>query len=142
MRFRHILLIVLTLAVAACNRAPQNKDAIKQAVVEHLSKGSGLDMSLMDIEVGPVSYDDKQAKATVTFRPKSSPEQAMSMNYTLEAKGNKWVVTKKEGSGGAAAHGEGQAVPPAGGAIPQSDQPLPPGHPPVSGDQKKAESSK
>ena len=149
MRFHHILLIALSLLVAGCNRAPQNKDSIKQAVVEHLSKGSGLDMNLMDIDVGTVTYNENQAKATVTFRPKSSPEQAMTMNYTLEAKGNKWVVLKKEGSGGTAAHGEGQAMPPAGGAMmppqgaaPQGGQALPPGHPPVSGDQQKAEPKK
>lgn len=144
MRFRHILLIALTLLVTACNRAPQNKDAIKQAVVEHLNKGSGLDMALMDIEVGSVSYTGNQAKATVTFRPKSSPEQAMSMNYTLEAKGNKWIVLKKEGGAGAAAHGEGQTMPPPGGAMPapQGAQPLPPGHPPVPSDKKKAETPK
>ena len=146
-RFRHILLIALTLLVTACNKAPQNKDAIKQAVVEHLNKGSGLDMSLMDVEVGSVTYNDNQAKATVTFRPKSSPDQAMSMSYTLEAKGNKWSVVKKEGGGGAPAHGEGQAMPPAGGMAPSMPPPgggqaLPPGHPPVPDGQKKAESPK
>ena len=145
MRFRYILLIALALLVTACNKAPQNKDAIKQAVVEHLNKGSGLDMSLMDIDVGAVTYNDNQAKATVTFRPKSSPEQTMSMQYTLEAKGNKWSVVKKEGGGGAPAHGEGQAMPPAGAAAPApapGAQALPPGHPPVPEGQKKAESPK
>jgi hypothetical protein len=142
-RIRHILLITLAFLIAACNKAPQNNDAIKQAVVEHLGKGSGLDMSRMDVTVDAVSYSENQAKATVSFRPKSAPEQGMSMLYTLESKGNKWVVLKKEGSG--AGHSQGMGAPDAaapGGAAAPEGQALPPGHPAVPEQPKKAESQK
>ena len=131
---RHILAMAFVFLLAACtSKPPQNKEAIKQAVLEHLQKGANLDPSSMDIEVATVSFGDKQAKATVMFRPKSNPEQGMSINYTLDAQGKKWVVAKKEGSGGAGGganpHGGGMA--PQGGATAPGEA-LPPGHPPVS----------
>ena len=131
MRKLHILAIGFVLFVTACNRAPQNKDAVKQAVIEHLGKGSGLDPNAMTIEVTSVDFKDKEAAATVTFRPKSNPEQAMSMSYSLEAKGNKWVVVKKAGPGGAD-NPHGGPVSPLGEA--PGGAAMPPGHPPVKPD--------
>ncbi len=124
MTFKHPILLAGVLLLAACGGPPQNKDAIKQAVVEHLQQGSGLDMKLMDMEVVALTFSGKEAHATVSFRPKSQPEQGMEMNYTLEAKGNKWAVVKKTGSGGVP-HGQ----------PPQQGSPLnlPPGHPPMGG---------
>lgn len=110
--------------LSACNKAPQTKEAVKQGVVEHLGKGAGLDLASMEVEVTAVTFAANQAKATVNFRPKSSPEQGMQMNYTLETKGNKWVVLKKTGSN-ASPHGDATVAP-----APAGDMPL--GHPPVS----------
>jgi hypothetical protein len=120
------------LILTGCAQAPQNKDAVRQGVVDHLTKGSsGLDLASMDVEVTAVTFHDKQANATVTFRPKAAPGQGMTMNYTLESEGKKWVVKKKAGAGG---H-EGAAESPHGeGAAPSGD--LPPGHPPVPGTAK------
>jgi hypothetical protein len=118
-----LILLVLFGILAACNKAPQTKEAVKQGVVEHLGKGAGLDLNSMDVEVTSVSFAENQAKATVNFRPKSSPDQGMQMNYTLEAKGNKWVVLKKAGNS-ASPHGDATVAPaPSNG--------MPPGHPPV-----------
>jgi hypothetical protein len=112
--------------VACAKHAPQDRDAVKQAIIEHLGKGSGLDLSLMDIEVSNVAFQGNEAKATVMFRPKSAPDQGMQMNYTLESQADKWVVSKKAGAN--AGHGAG--------AMPSAPAPdsgaLPPGHPPVS----------
>lgn len=110
------------LFAAACNRAPQTKEAVRQAVVEHVSKNAGLNVNSMDIEVTAVSFQGKQASATVWFRPKGSPDAGMQMNYTLEANGSKWVVQKKAGGGPPPGH-----PPTAGGA-----EGLPEGHPPVN----------
>lgn len=116
----------LLLVVAACNRsATQSNDAVRAGIVEHLNKGSGLDLSLMDLQISSVSFDGSTAKAAVTFRPKSAPDQGMQMNYTLESKDGKWVVVGKTGSGAAAGHGSGM------GAPAPSAEPLPQGHPPV-----------
>ena len=122
MRFRRLILLASVFLLGACNRAPQTKDAIKGAIVEHLqAKGTGLDMNSMNMEVVALTFGDNQAHATVSFRPKSQPDQGMEMTYTLEAKGNKWNVVGKAGSGGVP-HGQ----PPEG--APTS---LPPGHPPM-----------
>ncbi|MEO8128728.1 MAG: hypothetical protein ABJF23_25350 [Bryobacteraceae bacterium] len=125
MKIGRILILAAFGVICACNKAPQTKDAVKQGVVEHLGKGAGLDLAAMDVEVTAVSFADNQAKATVSFRPKSNPDQGMTMNYTLEPKGNKWVVLKKAGNS-SSPHGDATVAPPA----PAGD--LPPGHPPVS----------
>jgi hypothetical protein len=71
----------MALLLIGCVRAPQNKDAVRQGVIEHLTKSSsGLDLGSMDVDVTAVTFHDKQANATVTFRPKATPEQGMTMN--------------------------------------------------------------
>ncbi len=112
--------------LCACNKDPKTKEAVKQGVIEHLGKGAGLDLSAMDVEVTAVSFAGEQAKATVNFRPKSTPDQGMQMNYTLESKGNKWIVMKKAGNS-SSPHGDATLAPAPG--APAGD--LPPGHPPV-----------
>lgn len=111
--------MTLSLLLAGCNRAAHSKEAVKRGIVEHLAKGSGLDLSLMDMEVTSVSFTGDQARATVWFKPKSDPTMGMQMNYNLQAKGSQWVVSGKPD--GAVTHGAG--------AAPES--PLPPGHPAV-----------
>jgi hypothetical protein len=114
-----LLAVLAITALTACSRAPQNKEAVRQAVIEHVSKNAGLDMSQMDVDVTAVSFKDKDANATVSFRPKGSGDPGMRMNYTLQAKGNRWEVVKRTDS---STNPHGTAAPP--GA-------LPPGHPPV-----------
>jgi hypothetical protein len=126
-KFSRPILFALLAILSACNKAPQTKEAVRQGVVEHLGKGSGLDLNLMDVDVVSVSFTGDQAKATVSFRPKSSPDQGMQMNYTLESKGNKWIVQKKAGGGAAGPHGDAVVAPP---VAPSGN--LPPGHPPVN----------
>jgi hypothetical protein len=126
-KFSRLILLALLALLCACNKAPQTKDAVKQAIIDHLGKGSGLDITLMDVDVVSVSFTGDQAKAMVSFRPKSSPDQGMQMNYTLESKGNKWIVQKKAGGGAGGPHGDAVVTPP---VTPSGD--LPPGHPPVN----------
>ena len=117
---------------------------MRDGVMEHLSKNTGLDLKSMDVQVGNVTFQGNQATASVSFKPKSSPDAGMSMNYTLERQGPKWIVQQK--AGGAAGHAggmgmpEGAAPPNPGAHAPGSTPPataageaLPPGHPPVAG---------
>ena len=94
----------------------QNEAAVRQGVIEYLSARSDLNFSQMQVDVTSVSFRKDEADATVSFRPKGGGAAAgMQLRYTLERKGNRWVVKGK----GAGAHGQG--------AAPASQ--LPPGHP-------------
>ena len=122
-RIPALLQFTLALLLLGCNRAPQNNEAVRQGLMEHLNKGSGLDMNQIDVNLTDVQFEGAEARATVSFRPKSSPEQGMTMKYLLERKGDKWVVKRRADSAG---HGLG------GGSGAAGTEPLPPGHPPLS----------
>jgi hypothetical protein len=117
-----LILLLFSFVITACNRAPESKEAVREGIIDHLGKNTGLDLKAMDIDVTNVSFQGSRATATVGFRPKNSPDAGMSMNYTLERQGKKWIVQKTAGSG----HGTAaDPAPPPSGA-------LPPGHPPVA----------
>lgn len=118
---RGSLILALLVACVACNRVNQSPDSVRQGIVEHLGKGSGLDLSLMDMQITNLKFEGEKAHAIVSFKPKSAPQQGMQMNYDLEWKNGKWNVVGKSGMGGASAHGSGTG----------SEGGLPPGHPPV-----------
>lgn len=115
--------------MAGCgNRAAQNEAAVRQGVIDYLAQRSDLNLSTMQVDVTSVSFRQNEADATVSFRPKGSGGAAsgMSMRYTLERKGSKWVVKGRGRSGMA-----GQAPHGAGGMPQQEDSKLPPGHPQI-----------
>ena len=123
--------LIFTLLLAACARKNiENKDAIRQAVVEYLSARqaqTGLDMSTMDVNVLAMTFERDTARATVEFRVKNS-EAGMQLNYTLDRKGDKWVVQARQDTG----QGHGVVQPPGGtGDAPTGTGQLPPGHPSV-----------
>lgn len=124
---RGSLILVMLLASVACNRVNQSHDSVRQGIVEHLGKGSGLDLSLMDVNVTNVKFEGEKAHAAVSFKPKSAPDQGMQMNYDLEWKNAKWVVVGKAGMSGGGGHGNGAEAPSSG----SESGALPPGHPPV-----------
>jgi hypothetical protein len=119
------------LLVAGCNRAPENKEAIRRGVMEHLKKGAALDLNAVDVEVKDVKYQGNEATAQVGFKPKNAPDAGMTMNYTLERRGSEWIV-KGRGAG----HGDKGMM---GGGMssggPKGE--MPPGHPPTGGDAAK-----
>ena len=135
--------IVSLLLVGCSGSGSQDKDAIRQGVIEHLTGKTGLDVGSMDVEVTSVTFDGDTADATVSFKPKGSdnPAALMQMQYKLERKGSHWVVTGKSGDAGSP-HGGGMGAPPAGGgqnphgAAPPSGE-MPSGHPPVTGEKPK-----
>ncbi len=127
------------LFVCGCSRNINNKDAVRQGVVDYLDQrkaSTGLDMSRMNVEVSDVKFQKDEATATVSFIPKDTKTGGMSMNYALERKGDKWVVKGRKESG-ANPHG-GQGMP--GGmpesmgapAMPGAGAEMPPGHPPTT----------
>ncbi|MEK7754401.1 MAG: hypothetical protein AAB654_20920 [Acidobacteriota bacterium] len=100
----------------------------------HLSTRAGLDLKSMQVDVSSVSFRQNEADAVVSFRPKGStePSAGMKMQYTLEKKGDRWVVKGKRESG-MSPHGAGApggAMPPGGAAMPPGGAAMPPDHPP------------
>jgi hypothetical protein len=127
------------LFAAACNRSNiDNKEAVRQGVVDYLAKRkqqTGLDMNLMNVEVSNVTFEKNEAKAMVSFKPKGSEGASggMTMGYTLERQGDKWIVKGRQESG-LNPHGGGAMGSPGGtpGAVEPGAQ-MPPNHPPVPG---------
>ena len=144
---RKYTIAAVAMLLAACSKDIQNSDAVKQGVVDYLQERksqTGLDMNLMQVDVLSVSFEKNEARATVMFRPKNGADAAgMKLAYTLQRKGDKWVVEPhNEGAnphGGAG--GGGGAMPPGHPSIGEgSPQPapaegMPPGHPPVGSKQ-------
>ena len=121
--------LIFTLLLSACARKNiENQDAIRQAVIEYLNSRqaqTGLDMSTMDVNVTAMAFERDTARATVEFRVKGG-DAGMQLNYTLDRKGDKWVVQARQDSG----QGHGVVQPPgeSGSAAPGQ---LPPGHPSI-----------
>jgi len=128
---KKLALAAAAVLIAACSRDIQNTAAVRQGVVDYLkarTAQTGLDMNLMQLDVTSISFQGgTQARATVAFRPKTVAESgaAMTMNYTLDRKGDKWVV---RGHGETGANPHGTPAPGPTGA-------LPPGHPPMGSKQ-------
>ena len=128
---RHLVFCgIAALILSSCTKDIQNKDAVRQGVVNHLQarKNLDLDLSSMQVEVTAVTFRENEADATVSFVPKGgSPAAGMSMKYTLVRNGAAWEVKQKA---------EATNNPHSGGAVaPPPVEPgattLPPGHPPM-----------
>ena len=123
---KRIVALVLTVVLAACSRGNiENKDAVRQAVIDYLQSRkaqTGLDVSTMDVTVTAMQFERDVARATVSFTIKNT-NQGMQKNYTLDRNGDKWVVRPETGG-----DGHGVVLPPEGAAPTGA---LPPGHPAV-----------
>ena len=118
-RFAFAAVAGITL-LSGCNRAVESQETVRQAVLDHLAKRAGLNVSSMQIDVVTVSFRQNEADATVSFRAKGSGGgPMMTMHYTLEKQGNRWVVKGRSNTGAA-------------GQMPGG---LPSGHPQVGGRQ-------
>jgi hypothetical protein len=108
--------------LAGCNKgAEQSPEAVRTAVLDYLAQRGTINLASMQVDVVSVSFREKEADATVSFRPKGADASGagMTMQYTLEKQGGRWVV--KGRPAGAGAHGG------------QAPQGMPDGHPPVAG---------
>lgn len=136
--FRLIPLCFAGLLAIGCTRTNvQSEAAVRQGVINYLNT-KYLSLSAMQVDVSSVTFRQNEADALVSFRPKGADAAAgaMQIRYTLERKGNAWVV--KGRGAGADAHGTmpptgmgqmppaGMQMPPAAGA-----SKLPEGHPPM-----------
>ena len=130
-RFSATLLAVLVMVTGAgCKRSIDNQEAVRQAVIDYLSKRSNLNVSAMNVDVTSVTFRSNEADAVVAITAKgAAPTQPMSMRYTLERQGGHWAVKGKVDAG-RSPHGAGAANPHAG-FEPAAGE-LPPGHPAVS----------
>lgn len=124
-------MILVLGAMTACKRgAGSQEEAIRQGVIDYLSKRSNLNMSGMNVVVTSVIFRQDEADAVVAITAKGGAAgQGMSMRYTLERHGEQWVVKNKAEAGGSP-HSAGGANP-HGGAAPEMGGALPPGHPSV-----------
>lgn len=94
----------VTDAPASPTAAPTNdREAIEQAIRQHLSANTSLNMAAMEMTLGPVSIHGSSAQAAAEFRLKSGGP-AMQMSYSLERHATGWVVTKGEPAGGQFVH--------------------------------------
>jgi hypothetical protein len=139
--------VALSVAIAflsGCKKDIENQDAVRQGVMNYLSKRA--DLLAMDVHITSVDFNKDEATATVRFQAKgnSAPGASLTMQYVLERKSDQWVVKGRAGSsaahgatppgemqqGGAGSMGAmpGTALPPAGGA---NGGALPPGHPAI-----------
>jgi hypothetical protein len=117
------------LLLAACARKNiDNQDAVRAAVMEYLTTRqaqTGLDLKTMDIEITEMRFQQDEAHATAVFKIKGT-DAGMSLPYTLDRKGDKWVVRPRQESDN-----------PHGNALPSGApvEALPPGHPGVGSKQ-------
>jgi hypothetical protein len=134
---RPLPLVLAAVVLAGCgsDRGIQNEAAVRQAVIDYLSKRTDLSLSAMEVNITSVSFRQNEADAMVAFRPKGAPASSgMAMRYTLERQGSRWVVKGRGHSQAGQSHGMGQPGQPAsGGAGTGGGKPLPPGHPPLGG---------
>jgi hypothetical protein len=156
LRFRKVWALVLCLAAVGCHKSDkQQSDAVRDGIRQYLSSLNTLNLSAMDMNVTNVKIDGNQAQADVEYTPKSggAPGAGMKVSYSLEKRGEQWVVVKKNAKGGSIEHpapganphaqpGEVHGnmpnfkdiLPPASGSSSSGDT-LPPGHPAVTSSQ-------
>jgi hypothetical protein len=122
------------LLLSGCAKDIQNKDAVRQGIIDYLSKRGSINVNQMNVEVASVSFEQNKAVATVSFSPKNGggPGESMSMTYNLEKKGNKWEVIKGGSAASGAENPHGGAMPPAMPPVMPPQGTLPPGHPPAN----------
>jgi hypothetical protein len=126
------LLLVATLLLAvACKPKTDETEAIRSGVIKHLAALNMLNMNAMDVKVTQTTITGNQAQAEVEIRSKGGDPNAepMKIGYSLEKRGEEWVVLKSSGMGNGMQH------PAPGEAPPTSAAPgaMPPGHPNVTG---------
>jgi hypothetical protein len=126
-KFFCLALGVIALLTGCSRSSVENKEAVRQGIIDYLAGRPGLDANSMQVEIVTVNFRENEADALVDFKPKGGSGGGMQMNYTLERQGSKWVVKNRRDSGASPHGGTPEAGAP-GGAQPGA---MPPGHPPV-----------
>jgi hypothetical protein len=131
-RFWALWAVVLAVGLSCgCNRGAGNpEEAVRQGVIDYLSKRANLNVAAMNVVVTSLIVRQNEADAVVSITAKgANAGSGMSMKYSLARQGDRWVVKDKAEAGGsphsaAGANPHGGTAPPMGGT-------LPPGHPTV-----------
>ncbi len=126
--------LAIAVLLAGCAKDIQNKDAVRQGVMDYLNarqQQTGLNMAAMDVDVSSIQFENGQAVATVSFQPKNGGGGAMQMNYTLERKGDKWEVKGRSSTPGKSHGSEGLPQTPTPAPVQPQGGAMPPDHPPV-----------
>src|SRR6266852_9392438 len=101
-----ILLFAAFFTTGGCKQQPNDNDAIRAGILQHLTAIGTLNMSAMDMDIRSVSVNGNQAHAEVEFRPKTggNPGAGMQVAYNLEKRDGAWVVLKSQPLGGMIQH--------------------------------------
>lgn len=136
-----VALLSLVLACfAACSSGESGETArVRQAVERYLSARTDLSLSSMRVVVDEVTVEGDRANAAVTIVARNDPKAKMAMNYRLRKTADGWEVEPPQGQE-AGAH-SGGAMAPSPSPQPDAGGDLPPGHPPVGGQQSGGEES-
>jgi len=112
------------LILTGCSDPLRSKEQVQKAIIDRLQTRSGLDLQQLDVTTTSVSFEKNKAYATVAFHPKGDPavNSGMTMKYTLQEQGGKWVVVNVGDS-------QGQSL---GAHSGMDSDSLPPGHPQVN----------
>ena len=147
---RKVCLALMMLSLAACNRGTENKEEVKQAVIDHLAtRGFAVKPTpempkpSMTVDITSVTFNGEHAEAVAAISVPGGPAgSAMSIPYKLDRQNGKWVVNAPAGGHPGAAtppeginpHGSGGPENPHGGMAPSgggSSVPSPDSLPPV-----------
>jgi hypothetical protein len=113
-----------------CSASEADQTAqVRQAVERYLSARTDLSLSTMRVVVNKVNVDGDRADAAVTIVARNDPQAKMEMNYILRKTAEGWEVEQPQGAESGAHSGGAPSPAPAGEAD------LPPGHPPLGGEQ-------
>ena len=83
---------------SASPTAPLNDtDAVKAAIDQHLRDNKGINMSVMDVNVGKITVNGDQAQADTEFHLKQGGT-SMLITYFLERHGGGWLVVRNQPS--------------------------------------------
>lgn len=131
---KRLVLVLLSFGLAGwlgCSGSGADETAqVRQAVERYLSARTDLSLSSMRVVVNKVSVEGERATAAVSIVARNDPQAKMEMMYRLRKTAEGWEVEQPQGAEAGAHSGGGAPSPQPGG-----ESALPPGHPPVGGDQ-------
>jgi hypothetical protein len=122
---KSVAICIAALVLAGCAKNIDTPEAVKEGIIKDI--GKKVDIQNMDVSVDSVSFRQKEATASVSFRPKGGDRsQSITMTYMMERQGDEWRVKDRN------MQRHEQSKP---GAAPPiaPGTPLPPGHPAMGG---------
>jgi hypothetical protein len=118
-----VTVCIAALVLAGCAKNIDTTEAVRDGILKDI--GKKVDVQNMDLSVDSVSFREKEATASVSFRPKGGDRsQSVSMTYSMERKGDEWHVKDRNMQ----RHEQAQPGTASPGPI-TPGAPLPPGHP-------------